>query len=586
MRAQAPTNIQCTDPLVVDVLKGQYDPADYAAAAPITDHQEIICAIQGAVDTDSLLADLRRLDAFHTRHTFSDTVSDAEGIGAARRWAYARFQQIGAANDGRFLPAYLQFDINGYDCSDIVGAREVMGVLPGRDASDPSVVIIEAHLDSRCAGPCDSACYAPGIDDNGSGSALVLELARVMAAYTFDRTILFLLTVGEEQGLIGAEAMAQFCEDQGVAVRGVLNNDIVGGIICGATSSPPSCPSEGDIDSLTVRIFSNPTVYYPHRALARTVKLFYLEKLQDIVPVPMSVLVMPQEDRNGRGGDHIPFRAHGFPSVRFTSANEAGDADVEDPDYHDRQHTSGDVLGVDTDGDQVIDSLFVDLDYLGRNAVINGASATLLASGPATPGFVLHDEPTGLRVSIAVVPGAMAYRVGVRNSGSGTDLDALYRTTDTSFVVPGLDPNHTYFISVASVDSAGITSPFSPDQFKSNDLATAPAVMDDLPFGTACGVNFMVGHPTDRPIPVLRASPDPYSVSTIILVDLRRKAVTGPAEVRILDLQGRMIDSHFLELTEGKGTLRLPACGASGLRHAVLLVGGVPIANTVLVQTP
>ncbi|MCB9170754.1 MAG: M28 family peptidase [Flavobacteriales bacterium] len=582
--AQAPAHIACTDTAALRVMQGSYDPDDYAPAVPISDHGEIICGIQDRVRTDSLLAYLKELDGFHTRHTFSDTLSESEGIGAARRWVFSRFQEIAAESGGRFLPAYLQFDISGYECADIIGSREVLGVLPGNDASDPSVVIIEAHLDSRCAGLCDSSCYAPGMDDNGSGSALVIELARAMSIYSFRRTIVFMLTVGEEQGLIGAEAMARFCDDRGIGVRAVLNNDIVGGVICGATSSPPSCPGEGEIDSLHVRIFSNGTYSYPHRALARTIKLFYQEKLQDIAPVAMSILVMPQEDRGNRGGDHIPFRAHGYPSVRFTSANEAGDANVDDPDYHDRQHTSGDVLGVDTDGDLIIDSLFVDLDYLKRNAVINGMAAALLALGPPRPEFVLHDEPTGLRVSIDPVPGALAYRVGVRNSGASTDLDALYRTSDTSYVIPGLDASHTYFISVAAVDTAGITGPFSPDQYKSNDVATPPAVMDDLPFAIACGPQSVSGTSGQLERTTMLVGPDPFSDHTVITVRTGNAARGRTGELRITDVQGRIVERIPVMLAADRTSIELALPGPPGVLHAVLWIEDAPVAHAVLLR--
>ena len=433
---------------MADVLLGDFDPLTYASSTVIDDHADILCALRTDVSTDSLLAHLRSIESFGNRNSHSDTVSSTFGIGAARRWAFAKFQQFSAANEDRLLPAYLQFDMANGPCGDGPGWRNVFAVLPGSDTTDHQVVFIEAHLDSRCADNCDGTCAAAGAEDNGSGTALVLELARVMSRFTFRHSIVFMLTTGEEQGLIGADAMAQYCEDEGVAVKAVLNNDIVGGILCGTTSSAPSCPAEADVDSLQLRIFSSSSSALPHRNLARTVKMFYEEKLMGQVPVPMTISVIGQEDRTGRGGDHIPFRARGYRSIRFTAANEHGDADVDAPGYHDRQHTEDDILGVDTDGDLIVDSLFIDLNYLARNTVINGMSATLLASGPETPTFDLLDEPTGLRVAITNGFGAQEFRIGVRNGSASLDFDAVYRTTATSFLVPGMVAGQGYFVSV------------------------------------------------------------------------------------------------------------------------------------------
>lgn len=483
---QAVTNITCTEPLALQAMKGVHNPADYAATNVIDDHQQILCELRTRLSPDSLKSFLQHMEGFYTRHSYSDTVSPNTGIGAARRWAFGKFQEFSAANEDRLIPAYLQFDWPGGLCGDGLGWRNVFAVLPGADTTDHRIVLIEAHLDSRCREDCDATCLAAGMEDNGSGSALVLELARVMSRYTFRHTLVFLLTTAEEQGLVGADAMAEFCVDQGVAIKGVLNNDVVGGILCGETSSPPSCPGEGDVDSLQVRLFSNGAVSGPHRGFARTVKMYYQEKMQSQVPVPMTISIMSAEDRTGRGGDHIPFRVKGFRNVRFTSANEHGDASTDSAWYHDRQHTSEDILGVDTDGDLVVDSFFVDFNYLQRNAVINGMTATLLALGPGTPDFVLHDEPTGLRVSISGDPSLAAYRVGVRATNANLEFDAVYRTTDTSYVVPGLLAGDIYYVSVAGIDSVGMMSPFSAEKLKSNDMDTPIAPMDQLPYGIAC----------------------------------------------------------------------------------------------------
>lgn len=576
VNAQVTTNISCTNPVAQQVMKGQYDPLTYAATNVIDDHATILCELNERVSPDSLHAYLVRLESFGTRNSFSDTVSNTTGIGAARRWAYSKFQEFSAANEGRLMPAYLQFDYIGAECGPANGWRDVLAVLPGRDTSNASIVLVEAHLDSRCADNCDPTCYAPGMEDNGSGSALVMELARVMSRYTFDHTLVFMLTTAEEQGLCGAEAMATWCVDQGVAIKGVQNNDIVGGILCGYTSSPPSCPGFGDVDSLQVRLFSNGGIANPHRGFARTIKMFYQEKLQEHVAVPMTISIMNQEDRDGRGGDHIPFRLEHFRNMRFTSANESGNASVDSSWYVDRQHTSGDVLGVDTDGDLVVDSFFVDFNYLGRNVVINGMSMALMALGPEPPDFVVHDEPGGLRVSFTPAPGVMAWRVGVRNSSISVDFDAVYRTSDTSFVVPGLLGGEAYFISTAAIDSVGIMSPFSGEVAKGNNADTPPAPLDLLDLGISCGpigVPELATAESSRG-PSLSCLPNPFGDRTTIRVEVPEGFVGHEAHVSISDPGGREVARLPMILRQGTNEVIYEHRGQAGAYSCSLVVDG------------
>ncbi len=554
-------------------MKGLYDPATYAAQVPIADHGTILCELRSAVSADSLRSHLETLTSFHTRHSFSDTLSPDTGIGAARRWAFGKFQAFSTANENRLIPGYLSFDYLGDPCgTDGHGWRNVFGVLPGSDVSNLSMVIIEAHLDSRCADACDATCLAHGADDNGSGSALVLELARVMSRYTFDHTIVFLLTTGEEQGLVGATAMAEWCANNNILIKGVQNNDIVGGIYCGSTASEPGCDVEGTVDSLQLRLFSNGSIPRPYRGFARSIKLWYEEKLRPTVPVPMSISIMNVEDRQDRGGDHIPFRERFFRNVRFTSAHEHGNANTADTTYHDRQHTSRDVLGEDTDEDLAIDSFFVDFHYLARNTVINGMSAVLLAAGPEPPDFALLDEPDGVRVAITPVPGAAAYRIGVRTTSTNLDFDALYRTTDTLFLLPGQVAGQSRWVSVATVDTDGITSPFGGELNRVSDADTPPGTVDELPYGLPCepiGVAEMMDRKGSGV--VLSCSPDPFSTNTVIGVDV--PAGTGFLEAQLLvrDGLGALVERIPVRLAPGKNAVDYTHQGSAGVYTLALV---------------
>ena len=552
MQAQVVSNMSCTNPIAEQVMKGQYDPATYAASNVIDDHEVILCEMRWLLRADSMKSYLERMSTFGTRNSYSDTVSTTTGIGAARRWAFSKFQQFSAANENRLIPAYLQFDQTGAECGDTQGWRNILAVLPGSDTSNASIVLIEAHLDSRCADICDVSCPAPGMEDNGSGSALVLELARVMGRYTFKHTLVFMLTTAEEHGLVGADAMAQWCQDNNIAIKGVQNNDIVGGVLCGNTSSPPSCETPGSIDSMQVRLFSNGAITQPHRGFARTMKMWYEEKLQDQVAVPMAISVMNQEDRDGRGGDHMPFRQRGYRNLRFTSANENGNANVADTNYTDHQHTSDDVLGADTDGDLLLDSFFVDFNYLQRNALINGMGATLLALGPEAPYITVHDEPTGLRVQVDS-GFASEYRIGVRTNNLIQTFDAVYRTSATSFQIPGLLANDTYFVCAAAIDANGVMGPFSRDFNKSNDIETLPGTVDDFPYGLECwGVG--IGEQDEQmafEVQLLPCQPNPFSYSTRMLVEVAPGFVHHEAYIVVHDAQGRAIARVPLQLRTG-----------------------------------
>lgn len=522
----AQTNIHLTDSRADSVIHGLYDPVEYLATTIRNHPTDILPDLVAQVSPDSLRSTLEMLSSFRNRNTGSDTLSQVTGIGAARRWAWSRFEQISAQNEDRLIPAYLQFDriTCGMDQH-----RNVVAVLPGMDSSLKDIVLIEAHIDSRCEGLCDTACVAYGADDNGSGTALVLELARVLSRYSFNHTVVFMLTIGEEQGLFGAEAFAEWAKAEGIAIRGVFNNDVVGGIYCGQTSSPPSCPGAGDVDSLNLRMFSYGNYNSPHKSLARWIKLEYEEEIRAMVPVAMDLHVMAGEDRVGRGGDHIPFRQNQYAAMRFTCANEHGDAGV-GVGYVDHQHTSADSLGVDTDNNGTIDSLWVDFNYLARNAVINGMSVTLSAIGPETPETFTATALEGAAAIEIIDPGNYpAWRVGVRTVDH--DFDSVYTLTSPVDTIYGLSGGTTVF-SVAAVDTNGIESHFS---YETN--ANIP--QDREPSTVSKGLE------------LLQNRPNPFDEQCTIGVMVHEAQRESKAFILIRDLQGREISRLPIDLKPG-----------------------------------
>lgn len=518
-----------TNPVAEQIMLGNYNPAAYHPTIVVNQPDDIIQYINNEVNPDSVHSYLLTMSSFYTRHTASDTVSQDTGIGAARRWAYNKFQSFSQNAENRLVTSYLQFDTT--ICS-MPQHRNIFTVLPGLQIEDPSIILIEAHIDSRCESRCDSACLAHGMEDNGSGSALVLELARVMSNLSFDHTIVFMLTIGEEQGLFGARAFADYAEDIGIEIKAVLNNDIVGGIICGETSSEPSCPGLNHVDSTQVRIFSQGSYNSRNKGLARFVKLQYEEELKPIVSVPMQITIMTSEDRQGRGGDHIPFRQNGYAAIRFTSANEHGNADSDNTNYHDRQHTTGDLLGVDTDNDMVIDSFFVDFNYLCRNAVINGVAAGMIGIGPEVPEFNAYNGgESNLLIDITDEDPYDTYRVGVRYSNSNHDFDTIFTIHNVQETVHP-EPSNIYYVSVASVDSNGIESCFSREY-----LINVANSIDEVEKSNG--------------IQLLQNSPNPFDEATTISVLVDKPSQYKNAFITIRDLQGKLVQQLPMQLEHG-----------------------------------
>lgn len=551
------TDISSTSAIAESVLTGDFDPSDYAASIIIDQPNDIVSDINDQINADSLKSYLFQLSTFENRNTGSDTISSDFGIGAARRWAFEKFKAISEDNENRLIPSYLQFD------QMICGMgqhRNIFAVLPGASIEPHEVVLIEAHLDSRCEDGCDVLCDAHGMEDNGSGSALVIELARVMSQFTYKNTIVFMLTIGEEQGLYGANAFSQYALDHNIPIKAVLNNDVIGGVICGETSSAPSCPGENEIDSTQVRFFTEGGFNSRNKQLARFIKLQYEEELLPIVSVPMELTIMSAEDRVGRGGDHIPFRQDGFTAMRFTSAHEHGDAGVGD-DYHDRQHTSDDILGVDTDDDMEIDSFFVDFNYLARNAVINGAGASMAAIGPPACDFSIETfEGPGIIIKILDEVGHDNYRVGLRTATN--DWDEVYLmegTQDTLF--PPVSDN--YIVSVASVDENGVESLFSKEIAFTHGELTIPTENQQ-----------------SQPFQLLQNRPNPFDESTIIGVKIGNTIKYKTAHILIQDASGKEVERLPINLNgEIAEVLYHHGYGKVGVFLYTLVVDDQPIST-------
>jgi hypothetical protein len=424
-------------------------PASSAPLAPLSP-DTLPATIVDAVDPRQLHATIEALVGFGTRHTMSDTRSPVRGIGAARRWTQARFESI-SKDCGGCLTVVLPSKV-------VTGPRvpvptEIVDVVAvQRGATDPErVVMITGHLDSRVTDVMDATHDAPGANDDGSGTAAVIEAARVLSRHRFAATIVYGVLQGEEQGLYGGALLAAYAKAQGWRVEADLNNDIVGNTHGG----------DGVHDNSVVRVFSEGTkaVETPAQATARRYNGGEIDspsrnlgrlmaRLADAHLPTLRVEMVYRTDRYGRGGDQVPLLEAGFPAVRVTEPHE---------DYT-RQHQdlrteNGIAYGDTIDG--------VDFPYLAQVTRLNAITLAAMARAPAPPSSVRIEGAVSpdTTVSWAAQPGVAAWRVWWR----GTTEPQWHHVR----TVPGAATNvvlrnvviDDWFFGVSAVSADGFESP-------------------------------------------------------------------------------------------------------------------------------
>ena len=272
---------------------------------------------------------IRKLVSFKNRHTLGDTTSTTTGVGAARNWIKAEYERYAADSKGRMTVKFDTFtQPKGERVSHPVKIKNVLAILKGTDPKDTRVYIVSGHYDSRRSDLMNPDGDAPGANDDASGTAVSMELARVMAKRQFPATIIFMSVAGEEQSLLGSAHVAKVAKAEGWNIDAMLNNDIVGN----------THGLDNNLKNNTdVRVFSEgvPTVAAgnardiaglislggeddsPSRELAR-----YTKETAERYVDQLNVKLIYRRDRYLRGGDHIPFLQEGFTAVRFTEMNE------------------------------------------------------------------------------------------------------------------------------------------------------------------------------------------------------------------------------------------------------------------------
>jgi hypothetical protein len=383
-----------------------------------------LCAQQHPAESVSetrLRADVETLVGFGTRHTLSSQDDPARGIGAAVNWGLDEFRRIGAACGGCLEVLPVGETVTGARIPTPTLVRNAVAIQRGAERPN-EVVIVQGHIDSRVSDVMDFTSDAPGANDDGSGTALVLESARALSGSRYPTTIIYALLSGEEQGLHGGRILADWAERQGFTVKAVLNNDIVGN----------SCGSDGYCEPRVVRVFSEgPRADLtddlrasqrrfggendsPSRNLSRWIAAVAGNDGSDF-----AVRQVWRTDRMGRGGDQIPFLDKGFPAIRFSVG-------VEDYDHqHQDLRTENGKFYGDT-----IDEM--DFGYLARVTQLNIRALDALARAPFSPKVSVDAAVrTDTEVSWDLVPGATSYVVVRRR----TD-EASWDVAGASTLVP------------------------------------------------------------------------------------------------------------------------------------------------------
>jgi hypothetical protein len=413
-----------------------------------------IASIVRQIDARNIERSIRQLAAFGTRNTLSEQNNPKRGIGAARDWLYAEFLKAAEASNGRMTvekQSYEQAKAQRIPEPTII--TNVVATLKGSqpEATD-RIYVVSGHYDSMCNSPTDGKCDAPGANDDASGTAAVLEMARVMAKFEFDATIVFMAVAGEEQSLLGSTHFAEQAKQKNWNVDAMFTNDIIGNTLGG----------NGIRDRGTVRVFSEgvPSNETPAEATtrrsvggendsaSRQLARFIKETSEAFVP-NMKVLMVYRRDRYGRGGDHIPFLERGYPAVRFTEMNE---------DFR-HQHQNVRVENGVQYGDL---PEFVDFAYVANVARVNAASLAMLAYAPSRPKGVtivprLSDD-TELRWEANKEPDLAGYEIVWRDTASPVWTNVRPVGKVTTFTLKGMSKDN-FFFGVRAVDNEGNRSP-------------------------------------------------------------------------------------------------------------------------------
>jgi len=412
------------------------------------DHE--LRAILAEIDRHRIEANIRKLVSFGTRHTLSTQDDTHHGIGAARDWIFETMRSYAARSGGRMTVEKQSFIQQPADrVPTPTRITNILATLHGSRFPE-RVYVISGHYDSRVTDVMNSTSFAPGADDDASGVAVSLELARVLATRRPEATIVLAAVAGEEQGLYGSTHMAEAFKKAGVDVQGMFTNDIVGS----------STADDGTRDPHSIRLFAEgvPTDETPAQAAIRQAVggendsasrqlARFVTEVADNRFTDMHVRIIYRRDRYLRGGDHIPFLERGYPAGRFTEPNE----------NFNHEHQDVRVENGVQFGDL---PRFCDFGFIARTARVNAATLWSLAAAPGTPKnaqVITTNLTNDTDLIWDATPGAARYEVVWRPTiePEWTHVIDVGRATHAHI---NLSKDNVFF-GVRSVDHQGHRSP-------------------------------------------------------------------------------------------------------------------------------
>ncbi|HTM91688.1 MAG TPA: M28 family metallopeptidase [Flavisolibacter sp.] len=399
------------------------------------------------ISTDSLQSYINKLVSFGTRNTLSSTSDKNRGIGAARNWVLAKFNEFSRQSKGR-LTAFIDtitYQPDGRRVDRPINLGNVVATLKGTDPRDDRIFIISGHLDNMRTNVMDSIGDAPGANDDGSGCAAILECARIMSKHSFPATIIFVTVSGEEQGLLGATHMANKAKKEHWNIEAVLNNDIIGSNHSNETNI---------IDNTKVRVFSESFSIQDTGRRALTIRQLglendgkarqlarYVKEIGERYVDNLEVVMIYRNDRFLRGGDHTPYVENGYAAVRITEMNE----------NYTHQHQNVRMENGIQYGDL---PQFMDFEYLRKNTAMNLANLANLSKAPPMPDSVKIEtrrltNTSSLLWQAPKTGKVKGYYVLMRETTSPVWQKKIF-TAETSITLPYSKDN--YFFAVQAVN--------------------------------------------------------------------------------------------------------------------------------------
>ncbi|GAB4575487.1 MAG: M20/M25/M40 family metallo-hydrolase [Anaerolineae bacterium] len=383
-------------------------------------------ALLRQIDPGRLMKHVEAMYSVETRYINSTQTSPNRGIGAARKYIHDAFVSYAALAEGRMTVWDHPFTVTWEDQQTL--QYNVVATLQGTEAGS-GVIVVGAHYDS-IANDVDPVLFAPGADDNGTGIAAMLEMARIFAEVPQRATIMFVAFSAEEIGRIGSlRFIDEYLEPFNIDVRSVVTLDTIGNI-----NGP-----NNTVNNTQIRVFSDDGYNSPSRQLSRVMNLIAMTYVPDL-----QVVVQAAGDREGRWGDHLSFTSRGYPAIRIIEA-------VQDPA---RQNNSRDTIEI------------VNPDYLTRSTRVALATVAVLANGLQPPSNIslrTSNDPNNNTLVWSPVDGAAGYVLALRQPGALTYNQVLNVTATNSLTWGGFTPDRFETVAIATIDDAGRWGPFSPE---------------------------------------------------------------------------------------------------------------------------